>query len=98
MRRQDAGRACLGAQFLHQFVTWAVRTRPRIPLVGNHVGADESLDLRGNGVGSISSWMRISGSIFVGAEPSSHHNFHCGALWNRRYDTELVGEWIGYGQ
>jgi hypothetical protein len=53
VRRQDASIACLGAQFLHQFVARTVRTGPRILLVGYHVGADESLDLRGYSDGSI---------------------------------------------
>ena len=61
MRRQDARLACLVTQFLHQFVARTVRTRPRILLVGDHVGADESLDLGGNGVGSSSHGCGYSG-------------------------------------
>ena len=60
VRRQHAGLARLGAQFLHQFVARAVRTRPRILLVGDHLGADEGLDLRGDGCRLDQSW-RYSG-------------------------------------
>ena len=66
MRRQHAGLACLVAQFLHQFVARAVRPRPRILLIGDHLGADEGLDLCGNGVGSIGHECGYSGRLPAG--------------------------------
>ncbi len=64
VRRQDAGLACPGAQFLHQLVARAVRSRPRIALEGDHLGPDESLDVGGNGVGSV-----VHGSGYSGRSP-----------------------------
>jgi|SRR4051812_21504715 hypothetical protein len=66
VRREHTGLARLVAQFLHEVVARPVRTRPRILLVGDHFGADESLDLRGNGVGSISHGCGYSGRSPLG--------------------------------
>ena len=48
VRRQDTGSARLAAHFLHQFVARSMAGAPRIPLVGNHDLAHESLDSRGD--------------------------------------------------
>ena len=63
VRREHAGLARLVAQFLHEVVARPVRARPRILLVGDHFGADECLDLCGDGVGSCSHGCGYSGRL-----------------------------------